>query len=278
MQGAPQIGEVREQIRAFLGDVPIIGQNVSFDLNFLKAVDIVPEGPAFDTFEIGSLLLPGLPNHSLRSFADHYRIDFPVQHRALPDAEMAMQVFLALRDELAGLPAPIIAELTRLATAGRWSLASLFAELDEGVEAVPEGVLSSRPSWLLAPARPDAAERREQLISVKPREIDQALEPVRAGAVMADFEERREQAIMAKAAGKALSDGANLVVEAGTGVGKSIAYLLPAASLRASERCPRSRVDGHDQPAGATHPQGRPDCPRTPEGSRYRRGVARHAA
>jgi ATP-dependent DNA helicase DinG len=43
------------------------------------------------------------------------------------------------------------------------------------------------------------------------------------------FEPRRQQAVMADAVYKAVSGGTHLVAEAGTGVGKSLAYLVPAA-------------------------------------------------
>jgi len=45
---------------------------------------------------------------------------------------------------------------------------------------------------------------------------------------LAGFEARGEQVRMAEAAQRALADGGHLVVEAGTGVGKSFAYLVPA--------------------------------------------------
>jgi len=48
---------------------------------------------------------------------------------------------------------------------------------------------------------------------------------------LAGFESRREQLEMAEAVGKAFSSGGHLVVEAGTGVGKSFAYLVPAIDL-----------------------------------------------
>ena len=46
---------------------------------------------------------------------------------------------------------------------------------------------------------------------------------------MKNFEPRRQQGEMASAVYKAVVEGRHLVVEAGTGVGKSIAYLLPSA-------------------------------------------------
>jgi len=47
----------------------------------------------------------------------------------------------------------------------------------------------------------------------------------------AGFEERSCQVQMARVVQKALADGRHLVVEAGTGVGKSFAYLIPAIDL-----------------------------------------------
>lgn len=49
------------------------------------------------------------------------------------------------------------------------------------------------------------------------------------GGLYEGFEPREEQAVMADQVLKAFSTGMNLVVEAGTGVGKSMAYLLPSA-------------------------------------------------
>ena len=47
-------------------------------------------------------------------------------------------------------------------------------------------------------------------------------------AVLSDYEPRSEQTAMTEAVAASLSQGSRLVVEAGTGVGKSLAYLLPA--------------------------------------------------
>ncbi|MBN2495915.1 MAG: helicase [Deltaproteobacteria bacterium] len=52
-----------------------------------------------------------------------------------------------------------------------------------------------------------------------------------AERVLAGFEPRAPQLAMLRAVGEALRDGGVLLVEAGTGVGKSLAYGLPAAEL-----------------------------------------------
>lgn len=61
------------------------------------------------------------------------------------------------------------------------------------------------------------------------REIGDAFSPGGLLAKSRDFEFRPEQTEMAIAVAEALQERRSLVVEAGTGVGKSLAYLLPAA-------------------------------------------------
>jgi len=52
----------------------------------------------------------------------------------------------------------------------------------------------------------------------------------------AGFEERPQQVQMARAVQQALADGRHLVVEAGTGVGKSFAYLIPAIEIACQKK------------------------------------------
>ena len=47
--------------------------------------------------------------------------------------------------------------------------------------------------------------------------------------VLPGFEHRVEQVEMSRSVAEAINEGQRLIVEAGTGVGKSLAYLLPAA-------------------------------------------------
>ena len=49
------------------------------------------------------------------------------------------------------------------------------------------------------------------------------------GSLYPDFEPRVEQAVMAESVRASFAASENLMVEAGTGVGKSMAYLVPAA-------------------------------------------------
>jgi DNA polymerase-3 subunit epsilon/ATP-dependent DNA helicase DinG len=240
LTGAPLFAELAGQLEAFIGDRPIVGQNVAFDLGFLERAQVRPAGPSYDTQELADLLLPDLIEHSLRGIARYLDIDFPVRHRALADAEAARLVFLALRARLAALPGTLLAEAARVAAATDWPLRHLITELlDEQPPIATAGATGLLHDAVRPPRRygPPLQAGGGERHSISADEIGRALaECARDG--IADFEERPEQVAMARAVTDAFNEDGQLLVEAGTGIGKSLAYLLPAAhhALRNGER------------------------------------------
>lgn len=231
LAGAPQFAEIAAELEAFIGPHPVIGQNVGFDLDFLGRALVRPPGPPHDTQELASLLLPDLLEHNLRAIARHLGIDFPVRHRALEDADAARQVFLALRARLAALPPTLLAEAERIASATDWPLRHLLREVaDERPVAAeteaPDLVHGAvrPPQGYGPPVQPHSSDPEP----IDPQEIEHALTGT-GRDVIEDFEDRPEQVRMARAVTDALNQGEHLLVEAGTGIGKSLAYLLPAA-------------------------------------------------
>lgn len=244
VQGAPSFCQIESALREFLGTCPLVGQNVAFDLGFLRRHGIYPPGEVYDTYELASLLLPGLAEYSLASLTKHLSIDFPVRHRALADAAATKDVFLALCQRARALPAPLLAELALVGSTVPWAPAGLFRRWAE--EALATGAPEAHPVMvtpsrlLLKDARP-----AEPLVPRQPRQgIDpeEAADLLRAAgshpSVLPGFEERPQQLAMARAVAQALDQHHHLIVEAGTGTGKSLAYLVPAAcyALRHNDR------------------------------------------
>jgi ATP-dependent DNA helicase DinG len=67
-----------------------------------------------------------------------------------------------------------------------------------------------------------------------------------------NFERRPQQQQMAVAVARALEEERHLVVEAGTGIGKSLAYLVPAVLFALGQKKKGHHLDAHHQSAGAT--------------------------
>ncbi len=98
---------------SWLGDDPLVGHNVLFDLGFLRYEGFrTPEknGPrlkfnptVIDTLELARHMLPHMRRHKLDMVAGQLGIEMGSHHRALDDAKTAGQIFLSLYEE-AGKP------------------------------------------------------------------------------------------------------------------------------------------------------------------------------
>ena len=265
VQDAPYFDSVRADVEAFLGESELVGQNLGFDLAFLEAAGVRPPGPIFDTLELAAVLEPARPDRSLGALAKRYGVPAPVAHRALADAETTRGVFLAQVQLARALPDDLLRDLVALEGDGGWSPAVLLREIAEAraslVDAAhrrPEPPMPrARPLDLVTTAQPsqDAAAPTPQVLPETPvaREgealslsaqalPEQALATLSAGAQHADlfgaFEQRAEQEGMTRAVAETLETGGQLLVEAGTGTGKSLAYLIPVAldALRSGRR------------------------------------------
>ena len=232
LAGAPHFGSIALEVEAFAGLDPIVGQNPTFDTGFLMKKGVQLFGPTYDTHELAGLLLGGLAQNSLGGIADHLGIEFTGRHRAMPDADAAMRVFLALRERLAASPADLLAEAQRLSSMSDWSLRHLLREMAEERPRRPgdgerEGFVHG---FVKAPAPiPDADPPATRKVTVAGEESARLLKSAAAHEALPEYEERREQTVMARAVGETISEGNRLIVEAGTGVGKSLAYLVPSA-------------------------------------------------
>lgn len=245
--GAPALSEVLPQLKRFVGDHPIIGHNISFDLGFLQKHGLFQTNPAIDTFELASILLPFASRYSLTALAGYLGLEPEggelQAHRALDDARGTHALFEALLDQARRLDGRVIAEVSRLAGRSDWSLAPVFQDLARerrrsapmgtmGQQLAAKGLLSGdgRSGRLAEPERAGPALRpAPQPHKVDIDELAALLEEGgRFAQVLPEFEHRLQQVAMLRAVADAFNGTYHLLVEAGTGTGKSVAYLLPA--------------------------------------------------
>jgi len=241
VEAAPPLAVVLGNLVSFIGDHHIVGQSTAFDLGFLSEKGISLENRVYDTFELARILLPTLSDYRLSAIAAELGVFSPIHHRALPDATTAKDVFLALLDKAQGLDTSIIAELDRLSNGIDWPLAHLFRQIS-GEKLVdvfsPVGELELN---VLGQAR----QKEERLVpnpERKPLDLEELTGMLRRDGAVAQalpqFEHRPEQVEMMQAVAGTLNRGERLIVEAGTGTGKSIAYLLPAISFALENSVP----------------------------------------
>ncbi|MGO8946944.1 MAG: exonuclease domain-containing protein [Ktedonobacterales bacterium] len=121
LRDAPSLATLLPRLRAFIDEVPLVGHSVPFDAAFLRRAGLARRNPLVDTFELASALLPDLPSYSLGAVGQSLGVKSPTYHRALADAQLSMEVFLALLKRLEELDASTIEGLGRLAAPPDWT-------------------------------------------------------------------------------------------------------------------------------------------------------------
>ncbi len=228
IDSAPPLHRIIDEVKDIVGNYPVVGHNVGFELAFLQKHDVLVGQAHLDTFELASLLWPYAPRYSLGELATLIGTPFNQWHRALADAEMTMHLFLALWQAARTLPQTTLARIVKVVAESRWSLRSFFAAAfrTEGEKGTTIAIPSPRP----APPTPQAP---LQVIQDPPpllqSDITQWVEPESPLAdTLPRFTSRPAQKAMLEAIIRAFNAPRHLIVEGGTGTGKSLAYLLAA--------------------------------------------------
>ena len=236
VDSAPSFSQVSSSVTEFLSGATLVAHNAGFDVGFLRAKGLDIYQPVCDTWELAYLARPVAPSYALDQLARSERVKSPRFHRALDDARVVRSVFLKLISDLSEFDPALVAELRRLSQRSGWSIGPLLDSAEEftgedsprRLSGSPGGISSAALAKKLA--QPRALRPAEKTQDIDSRVVEKSL--LSGGPfseVMTDFQERPQQVEMALAVAETINSGGRLIVEAGTGVGKSLAYLLPAA-------------------------------------------------
>jgi DNA polymerase-3 subunit epsilon len=137
---APRAAAVLPKLRDFIGERPVVGHNIGFDLGFLNyEADECGLSPAFplagvDTIALARRYIPGLRKAGLDRVAAALHVPLRNRHRALPDATITATIFTML--------------LARAREEGCQTLEDLYRVLD-GIAPERSSTPASRPSGKL---------------------------------------------------------------------------------------------------------------------------------
>jgi len=252
LQEAPSISAVTTPLARFVKDLPIIGHNVRFDLAFLRPHGILLQNQTVDTFHLASILVPEASSYGLAALADVLGIELKEHHRALDDALATKDLFLALYERGLAMDMDVLQEINRMAARAYWPLKSVFRDLER--ERAHTAFTSSVREQLRAKGDLDAASlglvlgRKERLEPLRPvaskvlLDEEQLAAMLSPGGLLAEtfpgYEHRPQQIEMLRAVVQAFNEGFEILAEAGTGTGKSLAYLIPAIYFAVSNGQP----------------------------------------
>jgi ATP-dependent DNA helicase DinG len=235
--GAPSLYSLRATISDVLADHVLVGHNIEFDLGFLREARLVRGNRRIDTVTLASILAPEAGRFGLGALAEFF--NFPSaggNHRALVDAEQTVELFLALRERALALS---LVQLEEIVEAGRklgWPETLFFEEVlaERARHAFEDAELRQR-GRLPRLFSPPKLEGQIPVPAEHPLPLDvpwltSLIEPGGQLARAFDgFEHRPQQVEMMQTVAEAFNHGRQVLVEAGTGTGKSLGYLLPAA-------------------------------------------------
>jgi DNA polymerase-3 subunit epsilon/ATP-dependent DNA helicase DinG len=197
--------------------------------------------PSHDTWDLASVFLPTTTEYSLRYLAKLLGAQHTNPHRALDDAQATREVFVSLLHRAAELDPGLLSHITNLSNRSRWAMASLLygmdGKIDKGNGASAFGLTGLNLEYLSTRlGRPERRRFDSDLAHLDEKKITNLLGVNGPFSKTFDgFEHRPEQLEMLTKVTEAIYQGHHLVVEGGTGVGKSMAYLLPAAIFAASK-------------------------------------------
>ncbi len=231
LDSAPDFDAIRDTLRDFIGDAPLVAHSIELDRDRLVRQGLHLTNLGLDTFELAAVLLPGLPAYSLNAVASALAIPVDAQHRALADARTNQQVFSALCARLASVDPRTLRQIYTLLARSDWPLRMLFADA-----LALAGKRPLVPLFPVARSRTEPSRERDMADAsgaAKPVDPEQVTAIFAEGGPLAsrlaDYQPRPQQLSMSLAVTQAFNAGERLLVEAGTGTGKTLAYLVPAA-------------------------------------------------
>ncbi len=232
LRGAPSPDVAVERLASFAAGSDIVAHNAPFDRAFLERIGGATRFPGrwVDTLQLSLIAFPRLSSHRLCDLARAFGADAP-SHRAADDVRALAAVWRVVLCGLDGLGPALLGRLAALAPDAEWPARAAISHLAAGSPATSFDLVDARRARVGAerePALPDADEL--ECAGPEPEEIAAEFSAVGiAGRMYAGYERREEQAEMARTVTGAFSTGTFAAIEAGTGVGKSLAYLVPAA-------------------------------------------------
>ncbi|MDQ0271050.1 ATP-dependent DNA helicase DinG [Cytobacillus purgationiresistens] len=234
VKNAPSFAEIAPKILTMLEGAYFVAHNVLFDLSFLQEELIEVGyngffGPILDTVELARILLPSEDSYKLSDLAIQQGLNHDRPHQADSDAYVTAELLLILERKLKQLPMQTLKQLHKLSGGLKSDLDIYLEELVQWKESKIDFIPAELEVYQ------GIALRKGQDEDKKPAFDGQMEFPDDSGKKEAlfrkafpHFEVREGQFLMMDSVYEAFNEPKHALIEAGTGVGKSLAYLIPS--------------------------------------------------
>ncbi len=235
VESAPSFESIADKFLEFIGTLPLCGHQIEFDQTFLneelkRLSKATVSFQLIDTALLSRILLQPLQRYSLKFVSESLKVDLNNAHRALHDAKASGEVASILVPKIADLPLNIRQTMAACAPG------SLIKSL------IIKSLGNIRSSVCITTNRNCSPFSRlslpESFIEINRNSIESSFSADgKLSKSLKSFTMRESQRDMALEVTDALNTQSILVAEAGTGTGKSLAYLIPAATWAIANNC-----------------------------------------
>lgn len=246
LKGTRSANAVLADLLDFLPDAPCLAHDAAHVGRFLRRATLEQfDHTLLGTLELSHICLPGSPGYGLGELAERLGLpDPPAGRRCAADCERVLHLWARLAERARTLPRPVLDEINRLlASFRRDPLRAFFKQAGRATgERLQLGSARSIEELFRSETPPRPRRHLPDPADYGTLDADGTaglFEPAGPfAAALDDYESRPEQVAMARAVVEAFNGSQHLLVEAGTGIGKSLAYLVPAVQWAARNDTP----------------------------------------
>ncbi|OLO42537.1 ATP-dependent helicase DinG [Alkalihalophilus pseudofirmus] len=235
---APTFEQVIPELLQMLEGAFFVAHNVQFDLSFLQAqldeVGYHPfRGPSIDTVELSRLLLPNEESYKLQQLAESFNFDHERPHQADSDAEVTALLLLKMLEKLENLPIITLQKLKEIMNRLKSDFHVLLEPIiqKKQMSYQLEEELQFDIYRQLALRKKAVETEDEQSLTIQP--LSEFINHIYTNSlemqkIFPNYSVREGQLKMIDTVTKAYESRSHLLIEAGTGTGKSLGYLIPS--------------------------------------------------
>lgn len=225
LKGAPKFRDIAGEVAALLDGCIFTAHNVEFDYGFLKSAlqsqDIIYQPRhKIDTVELSKIFMPTLERFQLNEIAQSIGIELSNAHRADEDARATAELLIMLQRIITSMNTETLKHLYHLAKPLKHNLSDLlFLTISEAEDITP-GHLEKHGSVHMRKQQPQTRD----ILPVEVRELYQRY------IDYTGHDYRENQLRLAHKIFEAFETKNHLALEAYTGLGKTVSFLIAAVS------------------------------------------------
>ena len=220
----PPFSDILDGLVDFIADYPIVGHNVKFDIDFIEfhskgRLKLSKTNQVCDTYLLSKFVLFSNEQHSLEAISEFYNLSIEGSHRAINDARNSAEVLIKLIEELSSFDKNILLRIKNLFHGREIPNSMIIKNIECSSDFDARKHRNFKPRGSTYRYKSNGATNYELLDDI-----------ISDGGTLyreTKFQYRQSQHEMAKLIETNIESNSISLIEAGTGLGKTYAYLIP---------------------------------------------------